>query len=332
MTDTKSHDEHFLSSLSGNKSAGGEGLLCRLNHPLLISRADPQSVTVEDPSRAQLVERRQGPVNGQNHHVLIEPASEKYRDSKFGGPNTFGNTIVKQLNYIVTNEPVIGTKVLHKTRLLGQSHWINGVTGYYDLSEILEPYIQEGSKAAAGIYRCKTLGKLIKTRRAPLWPSPPTWPDLPSREIADILVDCYFRTIEIIYRVLHISTFINNYEAIWTSTRKPDIEFLVQLKLIFAIGTATYDDQFSLRASAVRWVYEAQTWISESEFKSRLTIKSLQTELLLLFARETVGIGGRLIWTSAGTLFRTAVYMGLHRDPATLPKRTIFAAEMRRRL
>lgn len=182
------------------------------------------------------------------------------------------------------------------------------------------------------MHKCKTLGKFIKSRRAPLWPSPPTWPDLPSREVADKLVDCYFRINETIYRILHIPTFRSNYEAIWESTGKPDTEFLVQLKLVLAIGTTAYDDQFSLRALAVRWIYEAQTWISEPEFKSRLTIKSLQTELLLLFAREIVGIGGRLIWTSVGSLFRTAVYMGLHRDPATLPKRTVFAAEMRRRL
>ncbi|KAF7934013.1 uncharacterized protein EAE97_008374 [Botrytis byssoidea] len=172
--------------------------------------------------------------------------------------------------------------VLHKTRLLGQSHWINGVTGYHGLFEIIEPHIKEGTKAAIGLHKCKTLGKLVKTRRAPLWPTPPTWPDLPSKENADILVDCYLRTIETIHRVLHIPTFKNNYEAIWTSNGNPDTEFLVQLKLIFAIGSATFDDQFSLRASAVRWVYEAQTWISEPEFKSRLTIKSLQTEILLL--------------------------------------------------
>ncbi|EDN92242.1 hypothetical protein SS1G_08105 [Sclerotinia sclerotiorum 1980 UF-70] len=110
------------------------------------------------------------------------------------------------------------------------------------------------------------------------------------------------------------------------------INAVTGLKLIFAIGAATYDDQFSLRSSAVRWVYEAQTWISEPEFKSRLTIKSLQTEILLLFAREMAAIGGRLIWVSAGSLFRNAVYMGLHKDPASLPKKTIFAAEMRRRI
>ncbi|KAF7852778.1 hypothetical protein EAF04_010897 [Stromatinia cepivora] len=266
-------------------------------------------------------------------HPAHSPASSIISNGETKSSLTGSFHVHKESRPFGQDHPVVLTNgVLHKTRLLGQSHWINAATGYHDFFEIIEPCIQEGSKAAVGIHKCKTLGKLIKTRRAPLWPSPPTWPDLPSREIADTLVDCYIRTIETIYRVLHIPTFRKNYEAIWSSTGKPDTEFLVQLKLIFAIGAATYDDRFSLRASAVRWVYEAQTWISEPEFKSRLTIKSLQTELLLLFAREMAGIGGRLIWTSAGSLFRNAVYMGLHKDPASLPKKTTFAAEMRRRI
>jgi hypothetical protein len=78
--------------------------------------------------------------------------------------------------------------------------------------------------------------------------------------------------------------------------------------------------------------FEAQTWLSEPKFKSRLSIQSLQTKLLLLLAQETVGVGGESIWISAGALLRKAVYMGLHRDPGYLPKRATFAAEMRRRL
>jgi len=79
-------------------------------------------------------------------------------------------------------------------------------------------------------------------------------------------------------------------------------------------------------------VHEAQTWLSEPVFKSRLSIESLQTNLLFLIARETAVVGGELVWISAGSLFRTAVHMGLHRDPALLSNTTIFAAEMRRRL
>ena len=179
--------------------------------------------------------------------------------------------------------------------------------------------------------KCKSLAKAIKSQRTPSWPSPPT-ADLPSKDVADELVDCYLRTIETVYRILHVPTFKRDYEALWVSNTEPDTTFLVQLKLVLAIGAITYDEQFSLRTLAIRWIYEAETWISEPKFKSRLSIQSLQTNLLLLLAQETVGVGGDSIWISAGALLRKAVYMGLHRDPGYLPKRVTFAAEMRRRL
>ncbi len=177
------------------------------------------------------------------------------------------------------------------------------------------------------------MARVIKARRAPPWPSPPT-PDLPSKVIADALVDCYLRTTEAIYRVLHIPTVRRDYQTLWLSQNSPspNTAFLVQLKLMLAIGAVTYDKQFSLRASAVQWVHEAIAWISEPKFKSRLDIPILQTSLLLLIAQERVGAGGDSIWISIGTVFKKAVFLGLHRDPARLPKGTVFVAEIRRRL
>jgi hypothetical protein len=195
-----------------------------------------------------------------------------------------------------------------------------------------EPLVRDvTSKAFTGIQKCKSLARVIKSRRTPPWPLPPN-PDLPPKDVADKLVDCYLRTSEAIYRILHVPTFRRDYERLWVSDTEPNIGFLVQLKLVLAIGATTYDEKFSLRASAIRWVYEAQAWVSEPEFKSRLSFHSLQTNLLLLLAREAAGVGGTLIWIDTGALFKTAVYMGLHRDPACLPKRTNFAAEMHRRL
>lgn len=150
--------------------------------------------------------------------------------------------------------------------------------------------------------------------------------------MADKLVDYYFQTIESVYRILHVPSFRSDYEALWVSDAKPDMAFLVQVKLVLAIGATTYDENFSLRASAVRWVYEAQTWISEPEFKSRLGIQFLQTNILLLIAREMTGICSDSIWVSAGELLRKAMSMGLHRDPVNLPNMTVFTAEMHRRL
>jgi hypothetical protein len=210
----------------------------------------------------------------------------------------------------------------------------NGLTKHQlgDILGMVEPLIrEETSKAFTGIQKCKSLARVIKSRRTPPWPSPPN-PDLPPKYVADKLVDCYLGTSEAIYRILHVPTFRRDYERLWVSNTEPNIAFLVQLKLVLAIGATTYDDKFSLRASAIRWVYEAQTWFSEPEFKSRLSFQSLQTNLLLLLAREAAGVGGTLIWIETGALLKAAVYMGLHRDPACLPKRTTLAAEMHRRL
>lgn len=113
---------------------------------------------------------------------------------------------------------------------------------------------------------------------------------------------------------------------------KRDIAFVVQVKLVLALGVEAYDDDFSLRESAIRWIYEGQTWFSAPTLKSHLTIQSLQSKTLLLLAREKANVGADLVWISAGSLLRTAVYMGLHRDPVDLPKRSVFAAEMRRRV
>ncbi|PWY93415.1 hypothetical protein BO94DRAFT_486478 [Aspergillus sclerotioniger CBS 115572] len=223
--------------------------------------------------------------------------------------------------------------IMNKTRLLGQSYWMSGLaTLLRELFQTLEPYfLQDTSKIFQGFHRCKALARVIKAKRTPKWPTPPSL-DLPPKDLADKLVDCYFQTTETIYPIMHLPSFQIEYDALWAPNREPRMAFVVQLKLIFAIGATTYDKQFSLRPLAFQWVYEAQTWLAEPDLKSRLTIQSLQTSLLLLIAREATGIGPTLTSIPAGELLRAAVTMGLHRDPKHLPHTTVLAAETRRRL
>ncbi|KAK5451414.1 hypothetical protein LTS15_008178 [Exophiala xenobiotica] len=245
---------------------------------------------------------------------LPEASQDRIENGLFGAPRMFGRT------------------VLHKSRQFGQSHWINGISVFLDLLDVLEPHIRNRPTAIPGrIQRCKSLAKIIKSGRTPPWPTPLS-ADLPPKGVADQLVERYLRIIEPFYRVLHIPTFKKHYETIWVSNNHYDAAFMVQLKLVLAIGSTTYDEQFSLRASAIRWIYEAQTWLCTPNSKARLNMQSLQINILLLLARELVDVCGDLTWISAGTLYRRAVYMGLHRDPAGLPRRTTFATEMRRRL
>lgn len=188
--------------------------------------------------------------------------------------------------------------------------------------------------------KCKSLARTIKTQRAPSWPCAPT-PDLPSKDLADKLVDNYLQTLESVYRVIHVPSFRKDYDAIWTG-RPPtqtagginaNAAFLVQLKLILALGAVVHDDVFSLRPLAIRWVYEAQTYVAEPlVFKARLTIPALQTRILLLLARELIDVDAGAVWVEVGSILRTAMLMGLHRDPARLPRLPRAQAEMRRRL
>lgn len=199
--------------------------------------------------------------------------------------------------------------------------------------ELIDPYFHdENSQALTHMHKCKVLARAIKAHRAPSWPCPLTL-DLPMRELADDLVDRYLETTESVYRIIHIPTFKEQYKSLWdVADAKRDLSFIVQVKLILALGAVTYDDDFSLRSQAVRWIYEAQTFLSEPIFKSRLRIQILQAQILLTVAKELVDISGDSIWISAGSLIRTAITMGLHRDPSHLPKMEPLVVEMRRHL
>jgi hypothetical protein len=224
--------------------------------------------------------------------------------------------------------------------MFGQSHWMNyGIVLIRDIGELIEAYMHksddhsevESTNLHGGMQRCKQLARTIKSQRTPAWPCLPT-PDLPSRPVADDLVDCYLRTSERTYRVLHVPSFRKDYEALWVTGTEPEKTFLVQLKLILAIGATTYSPYFHLRPSAIRWVYEAEAWLANPSLKHRLGLQYTQIHILLLIAREMVAVGEDLVWISAGSLLRSAVHMGLHRDPNNLPPRTTFANEMHRRL
>ncbi|RBR15679.1 hypothetical protein FVER53590_13336 [Fusarium verticillioides] len=221
--------------------------------------------------------------------------------------------------------------ISHKSRFFGRSHFVCGLPLLRYIIEAIDQYATETSGLIIKVQKCKTMAKRIKALRAPAWPTPLTT-ELASKTLCDSLVECYLESIEKVYRILHIPTFRNKYDALWTSDATSDRDFMTQLKLVLALGATTYDDNFSLRTSAVRWIYEVQTWISEPEFKSRLGIQFLQTNVLLILAREMVSVGGESSWVACGSLLRTAVSMGLHRDPALLSKPTTMACEMRRRL
>lgn len=190
----------------------------------------------------------------------------------------------------------------------------------------------ETAKALAGIERCKALARIVKKQRIPpqaLF----TKPDFPSKDVCDALVDCYLRSTESIFRILHIPTFRQAYEAIWVgNSTTPSTAFLVQISLVLALGATTYDELFSLRTQATHWVCMARTWLACPRPKADQDIPSLQTDILYLLAQERVGVAGDSPYILVGTLLRKAMFIGLHRDPSFMAPRTVFVKEMHRRI
>jgi hypothetical protein len=193
----------------------------------------------------------------------------------------------------------------------------------------------EGDKESqlhAHLDRCKNLGRVIKAKRVPSLVSLELGKYVPAQEVADQLIDAYLRTFETVHRIVHVPTFQAEYHRYWGNPQAASQSFIILMQLCMAVGACFYDDTYSYRSLATRWVYEAMIWLIAPPEKSRMNIVGIQVMCLVHFARQTAGIGADLIWISAGSLVRTAMYMGLHRDPSSLPAMHVFCAEMRRRL
>ncbi|KAK4171092.1 putative transcription factor [Triangularia setosa] len=215
-------------------------------------------------------------------------------------------------------QPNVGAfSIAHKTRYFGQSHWVNSITLVRDMFSILEPHSRNNSSPIFECMReCKSLAKTLKSRATAHCLYEATFE--PPRD-HQVLLENYISISESLFRVVHIPSFTRDFHALCTSELPPpDIAVLIQAKLVCAIGAAHTDTV--LRE-------EATPRVHEPDFKHHLSLQHLQSHILLLLARQAVGVGEDMIWISVGSLLRTAIYMGLHP-----PNSNLFSIEMRRRL
>ncbi|KAK2762687.1 hypothetical protein FQN54_000861 [Arachnomyces sp. PD_36] len=211
----------------------------------------------------------------------------------------------------------------------------NGLTSKF--YEVVQRFESEETSEIRSVYdNCKRLAKAIKLQEVVKQPLRTDIHDLvPSREVADQLVEAYLRTFESVFRVLHIPSFLREYNDSWNNPKSSSHEFVVKLLLVMAIGMVFLPERSKLRKCGScpdQWIYTAQTWLSSPFEKNRINIPGIQIHCLLLLARLANGVGGDLIWISAGSLLRTAMHVGLHVDPSRLDKMSIFDCIMRRRL
>ncbi|KAL2851886.1 fungal-specific transcription factor domain-containing protein [Aspergillus pseudoustus] len=227
-----------------------------------------------------------------------------------------------------------------KVKFLGPSHWCHKVDKL-SISQLMttkEPPEPALDNVKSVLKECRDLRQSIKSQRSVKLsdPFPNVRSTLPSRGECDELMQCYLRTFEPIYRVIHVPSFWAEYDEFWGQPRPNLSPFLAKLVLILAIGTVFRSGEGSLAREEYQqlaqiWIYAAQWWLAGPSEKSTCNLDGLQVSCLLLISRKACGLGPSP-WLSAGSLMKMAMAMGLHRDPSNFPSLSPFQAEIRRRL
>ncbi|KAF2825006.1 hypothetical protein CC86DRAFT_353755 [Ophiobolus disseminans] len=230
-----------------------------------------------------------------------------------------------------------------KSKFYGQSHWMNALEPYEALGKNNVTVNQNTNRVEVNkstelyevVTKIKQMARIIKTSRL-LQPyiSQEVTDSIPPKEICDVLFAGYLRTFEGVFRVLHVPSFRKEYDGYWAGTVSEKPSVILKILLVCAIGVPFYSgpDLPLLRSACVKWVQAATQWLSGPHAKSRLNMAGLQIQVLDLLARQVCNIDGDHIWIPAGSLLRTAMHLGLHRDPAYFGKISRFHCEMRRRL
>ncbi|KAI1413911.1 hypothetical protein F5Y13DRAFT_198319 [Hypoxylon sp. FL1857] len=308
------HEDHSTHSLTGSTPV--DSTSSQIHEPSFDVRSLLDRIRELERRLEEHTERHQGPRSlPRTSNTTTEPIVATYP------------------SYLAGDLHTMNKSVMSKTRYLGQSHWMNQIGNFKSVLEIFDRHIRDKKSEPIVILinKAKSLARTIKTQRTPEL-SPKFGTNIPPREIADKLVEGYLRTLESVFRVLHVPTFRKEYENFWSSAESVDLSFVILLQLVMAIGSAVHDESFTMRESAIQWVYEAQYWLISPVPKTRLSISALQVMILLCLAQEAASVAPDLVWIPVGQLLRTAIFIGLHRDPKKLPKMNQFRIEIRRRL
>ncbi|KAL2845039.1 hypothetical protein BJY01DRAFT_183957 [Aspergillus pseudoustus] len=234
--------------------------------------------------------------------------------------------------------------VVSKTRVYGHGHWMNtyslmeGLSSLQPVGECFDALrrdLQSGkTEVTETIAECKKLARGIKTQR----PSRKCLPadihrSLPERQILNELVELYFMTFELCYRILDYQSFMAEYDAYVNRPTGVESPIVLQLLLIMTIAAPMHGNgnvRRDVAAKARSWLELAQGWLSAPLEKDRFTLSGIQLHCLLLLSRQVNQIGADLVWISAGSLTRMAMQMGFYQDPDFLGEMTVQQKETRR--
>lgn len=163
---------------------------------------------------------------------------------------------------------------------------------------------------------------------------------VPDRSMADRLVNLYFDTFEMTYRILHRPTFWRDYESFWQSPKQGPPGFLPILLLVMAIVRCMSPEEplsfnyegSSVRKEAVQWIRACDFWLTQQSQKHKF-MAMYQVMCLRLLAASANSLKTKEAYLGAGNLLNYFRAAGMHRDPRLLEDRcSPYEMEMRRRL
>lgn len=164
---------------------------------------------------------------------------------------------------------------------------------------------------------------------------------LPPKGVCDRLLELYTLNFEKTLRIIHVPTFVHQYDEFWAD---PDNEiyrsggFLPQLTAVLAAALLLEDQNFKtehtpswehLHKPAVNVV---RLWLRKLSRKERTELATLQVEALIILACRLRLVAPEELWRETGTLVRSAMVMGLHLNLTGYAELSAFQTEQRRRL
>ncbi|THC97454.1 hypothetical protein EYZ11_003103 [Aspergillus tanneri] len=187
--------------------------------------------------------------------------------------------------------------------------------------------------------QCRHYAQIIKSERSIKYYTQSGPPNITNnllpKSTCDRLITLYLHTFESVFRVLHIPTFMQQYELYWNNPLGTSRAFPSTLALVLAIGACFVSDADAdeLQLLASKWIYGAQFWLTDSFEKFDIDLSILQVSALLLLARQTLPDPSELVWISGDFPLRIAVGLGLHKEARIhFPDFPPVETELRKRL